>query len=79
MTVPISTSAWARVFFLAHIPTDLAKAREALQLEAEKRRVESEAELTQMLLQTQLQIASSVSRQRVRSESELKKMVYLTH
>ena len=42
---------------------EMAKAREASRLEAEKRRVESEAELTRMLLQTQLQIASFVSRQ----------------
>ncbi|KAL0012257.1 hypothetical protein SO802_007365 [Lithocarpus litseifolius] len=40
---------------------EMAKAREASRLEAEKRRVESEAELTRMLLQTQLQIASFAS------------------
>ncbi|PRQ28347.1 hypothetical protein RchiOBHm_Chr5g0002091 [Rosa chinensis] len=43
---------------------EMTKAREAMRLEAEKRRLESEAELTQMLLQTQLQIASLVSRRR---------------
>lgn len=43
---------------------EMAKAREALRLKAEKQRLESEAELTQMLLQTQLQIASLVARQR---------------
>ncbi|XP_062013562.1 uncharacterized protein At4g22160 [Rosa rugosa] len=43
---------------------EMTKAREALRLEAENRRLESEAELTQMLLQTQLQIASLVSRRR---------------
>ncbi|XP_050369580.1 uncharacterized protein LOC126787723 [Argentina anserina] len=43
---------------------EMAKAREALRLKAEQRRLESEAELTQMLLQTQLQIASLVSRRR---------------
>lgn len=42
--------------------SEMAKAREALRLEAEKRRAESEAELTQMILRTQLQIASFVSR-----------------
>lgn len=42
---------------------EMAKAREALRLKAEKQRVELEAELTQMLLQTQLQVASLVSRQ----------------
>ncbi|GLT72658.1 hypothetical protein SLA2020_445730 [Shorea laevis] len=42
---------------------EMAKAREASRLEAEKRRVELEAELTRMLLQTQLQIASFASRQ----------------
>lgn len=42
---------------------EMAKAREASRLEAEKRRIESEAELTRMLLQTQLQIASFASRQ----------------
>ncbi|KAL6332214.1 hypothetical protein AAG906_001929 [Vitis piasezkii] len=41
---------------------EMLKAREAFRLEAEKRRLESEAEMTQMLLQTQLQIASLVSR-----------------
>ncbi|KAF3451769.1 hypothetical protein FNV43_RR07865 [Rhamnella rubrinervis] len=42
--------------------SEMAKAREALRLEAEKRRAESEAELTQMMLRTQFQIASLVSR-----------------
>lgn len=42
--------------------SEMAKAREALRLEAEKRRAESEAELTEMMLRTQLQIASFVSR-----------------
>lgn len=41
---------------------ELVKTREALRLQAEKRRLESEAELTQMLLKTELQIASLVSR-----------------
>ncbi|XP_059624474.1 uncharacterized protein At4g22160 [Cornus florida] len=41
---------------------EMIKAREALRYEAEKRRVESEAEMTRMLLQTQLQIASFLSR-----------------
>lgn len=41
---------------------EMLKAREAFRLETEKRRLESEAEMTQMLLQTQLQIASLVSR-----------------
>ncbi|KAJ4703985.1 hypothetical protein OWV82_023812 [Melia azedarach] len=39
----------------------MMKSREALRCEAEKRRIESEAELTQMLAQTQLQIASFVA------------------
>ncbi|KAI8001169.1 Uncharacterized protein LOK49_LG09G00206 [Camellia lanceoleosa] len=39
----------------------MAKAREASRLEAEKRRAQLESELTQMLLQTQLQIASYIS------------------
>ncbi|KAI5330834.1 PREDICTED: At4g22160 [Prunus dulcis] len=42
---------------------EMAKAREGLRLKAEKQRVELEAELTQMLLQTQLQVASLVSQQ----------------
>lgn len=42
--------------------SEMAKAREALRLEAEKRRAESEAELTQMVMRTQLQIASLCSR-----------------
>ena len=41
---------------------EMLKAREAFRLESEKRRLESEAAMTQMLLQTQLQIASLVSR-----------------
>ncbi|PON52153.1 hypothetical protein PanWU01x14_211430 [Parasponia andersonii] len=41
---------------------ELMKRREALRLQAEKRRVESEAELARMLLRTELQIASFVSR-----------------
>lgn len=41
---------------------EMAKTREALRLQSERRRVESEAEMTQMLLQTELQIASLVSR-----------------
>ncbi|XP_052181811.1 uncharacterized protein LOC127794602 isoform X2 [Diospyros lotus] len=41
---------------------EMAKAREARRLAAENRRAELESELTQMLLQTQVQIASYVSR-----------------
>lgn len=41
---------------------ELMKTREALRLQAEKQRLESEAELTQMLLRTELHIASFVSR-----------------
>ncbi|CAL5408293.1 unnamed protein product [Camellia sinensis] len=40
---------------------EMAKAREASRLEAEKRRAQLESELTQMLLHTQLQIASYIS------------------
>ncbi|KAJ0018712.1 hypothetical protein Pint_09788 [Pistacia integerrima] len=40
---------------------EMMKSREALRCEAEKRRVETEAESTQMLAQTQLQIASFVA------------------
>lgn len=43
--------------------SEMVKRREDLRLKAEKRRIESEAELTQMLLRTQLQIASFASRQ----------------
>ncbi|KAK1557507.1 hypothetical protein Q3G72_026012 [Acer saccharum] len=55
---------------------DMMKSREALRCEAEKRRMETEAELTQMLVQTQLQIASFVagksttSRKRKRVEED---------
>ena len=49
---------------------EMAKAREALRLTAEKRRLESEAELTQMLLQTPLQIASLVSRRSDRDHDQ---------
>ncbi|XP_015879626.1 uncharacterized protein At4g22160 [Ziziphus jujuba] len=52
--------------------SEMAKAREALRLEAEKRRAELEAELTQMVLRTQLQMASYVSRQ---SQSRKRKRV----
>ncbi|ESR56142.1 hypothetical protein CICLE_v10024162mg, partial [Citrus x clementina] len=38
----------------------MIKSREALRCEAEKRRMESEAEMTRMMMQTQLQIASFV-------------------
>ncbi|KAK9268233.1 hypothetical protein L1049_010676 [Liquidambar formosana] len=60
-------AAGLRVFSESLLRTELAelemvKAREALRFEAEKRRVEAETEMTQMLLQTQLQIASFVSR-----------------
>lgn len=41
---------------------ELIKARETYRLEAEKRRFESEAELTQTMMQTQLQIAKFLSR-----------------
>ncbi|XP_062088276.1 uncharacterized protein At4g22160 [Humulus lupulus] len=41
---------------------ELNKTREALRLHAENRRIELEAELTQMLLRTELQIASFISR-----------------
>ena len=41
---------------------ELNKTREALRLQAENRRLESEAELTRMLLRTELQLASFVSR-----------------
>lgn len=54
---------------------EMAKAREASRLESEKRRIESEAELTRMMRQTQLQIASFVlqqspSRKRKRVEED---------
>lgn len=56
---------------------EMIKAREASRWEAEKRRMESEAELTRMMLQTQLQIASLVAgkgpgrkRKRVEEEDE---------
>lgn len=54
---------------------EMIKAREATRLEAEKRRMESETELTRMLLQTQLQIASFIAqtnpnRKRKRSGSD---------
>lgn len=41
---------------------EMAKTREALRLQSETRRLELEAEMTQMLLRTELQIASLVSR-----------------
>lgn len=40
---------------------EAAKAREALRLRSENRRLESEAELTRLMLATELQIASLVS------------------
>ncbi|XP_038882486.1 uncharacterized protein LOC120073739 [Benincasa hispida] len=40
---------------------EIFKAREIIRLEEEKRRLESEAEMTRMLLQCQLQIASFLS------------------
>ncbi|XP_030552992.1 uncharacterized protein At4g22160 [Rhodamnia argentea] len=56
---------------------EMAKAREALRLEAERRRAELEGEMTRMLLQTQLQIATVVAgksqsggRKRKRAEDE---------
>ncbi|KAL6179938.1 hypothetical protein ACLB2K_046609 [Fragaria x ananassa] len=52
---------------------EMAKAREALRLKAEKRRLDSEAELTEMLLQTQLQIASLVSREKDHHRSRKRK------
>ncbi|TXG46927.1 hypothetical protein EZV62_026221 [Acer yangbiense] len=59
-------SASFRVFSESLLRRELAememmKSREALRCEAEKRRMETEAELTQMLVQTQLQIASFVA------------------
>ncbi|CAK7351511.1 unnamed protein product [Dovyalis caffra] len=71
-----------RVFSESMARMDLAememiKAREASRLEAEKRRMELEAELTRIMLQTQLQIASVVAgkgtsrkRKRVAEEKE---------
>ncbi|KAF4372596.1 hypothetical protein CsatB_012662 [Cannabis sativa] len=44
------------------VEAELNKTREALRLQAENRRLESEAELTQMMLRTELQIASFISR-----------------
>ncbi|KAM7501007.1 hypothetical protein LguiA_025421 [Lonicera macranthoides] len=54
---------------------EMIKAREVSRLDAEKSRMESETELTRMLLQTQLQIASfmaqtSPNRKRKRSGSD---------
>ncbi|KAK2644570.1 hypothetical protein Ddye_019765 [Dipteronia dyeriana] len=73
-------SASFRVFSESLLRRELAememmKSREALRCEAEKRRMETEAELTQMLVQTQLQIASfvagkSTSRKRKRVEED---------
>nr|DAD22614.1 TPA_asm: hypothetical protein HUJ06_024077 [Nelumbo nucifera] len=37
---------------------EMIKAREAWRVEKERRLIESEAEMTQMLLETQLQVAS---------------------
>ena len=53
----------------------MIKSREALRCEAEKRRMESEAEMTRMMMHTQLQIASFVegmnsSRKRKRAEED---------
>lgn len=55
----------------------MMKSRESLRCEAEKRRMESEAVLTQMMVQTQLQIASLLgaaestpSRKRKRGDEE---------
>uniref|UniRef100_A0A6N2KMH1 Uncharacterized protein n=1 Tax=Salix viminalis TaxID=40686 RepID=A0A6N2KMH1_SALVM len=66
-----------RVFSESMAREEMIKAREASRLEAEKRRVELEAELTRMMLQTQLQIASIVAgkgtsrkRKRVGEEEE---------
>lgn len=53
---------------------EMAKAREALRLKAEKQRVELETELTQMLLQTQLQIASLVSQRQSRPSRKRKRV-----
>ncbi|KAH7569434.1 hypothetical protein JRO89_XS06G0161400 [Xanthoceras sorbifolium] len=73
-------SASFRVFSESLLRRELAememmKSREALRCEAEKRRMESEAELTRMMVQTQLQIASFVagksrSRKRKRAEQD---------
>ncbi|KAK3177577.1 hypothetical protein Dsin_028024 [Dipteronia sinensis] len=73
-------SASFRVFSESLLRRELAememmKSREALRCEAEKRRMETEGELTQMLVQTQLQIASfvagkSTSRKRKRVEED---------
>ncbi|KAL9452097.1 hypothetical protein AB3S75_007988 [Citrus x aurantiifolia] len=54
---------------------EMIKSREALRCEAEKRRMESEAEMTRVMMQTQLQIASFVegmnsSRKRKRAEED---------
>lgn len=40
---------------------EMLKAREALRIESARRRIESEAEMNRMLMQTQLQIASFLS------------------
>lgn len=54
---------------------EMVKAREASRLAAENRRLETEAELTQLILKTQLQIASVItrtwtSRKRKRSDED---------
>ncbi|XP_010252531.1 PREDICTED: uncharacterized protein At4g22160 [Nelumbo nucifera] len=61
---------------------EMIKAREAWRVEAERRLIESEAEMTQMLLETQLQVASFLSqknrkRKRKRVEDEDRRDIWL--